>query len=801
MSVNRFFQPGRSQRVSQFVPNQLPAEFLMKMAASKQGRQDQARSTMLKQQMEFDQEALIAQDKEYVKGKKQELDSFIGDRFNQDLTQPGQQAEILSYLTNLKKDKGLAAVASHNKDVRRFKEEIRELKKKGLYSSELEEEALDEFNDYVRSGVFDEEVNFSGLSIPELLDKNKKKKTYFDDMIIEKNDYPLAASQFLANNKINLGETFNDSLMKVTHSGIKPERIKNAVELGFPDYVQSAEGKQELMMYNNAVRNGRIDPRRVTPTDYIKNKMLLAGLERAGVSTTFSGLSDINKQLTDTGGANPDGSVVSPEATILFGDKSAFGTKSVTDMIGKEKALRQQGSINAAENLRNSRVRAIAQYNETGGAKMNLKKGDSNVEDLKNPEIDFSSGVGESTMKLLNNPEELRPGSMPKIKEIRDYNKDPYKNVMAAIEKELKNHESITVSEDNILKSLSEYDKKIYKAIMDSPYSRGAESASIKEVLFGASNLLDPTPEIDNLKRGLYSDYVEGLDSHFSEQTLTTVSHKPKDLSEAEDFTDRLNTAKPGEFEIIGELEDADGNVLSEKDIFKLTEDATIAVNPEGSGWISASVNVGTKENPSYRTVALSPKYEGEDGTFMTMAKMISEEFATSMRAGFYADNITPTKEAFSLPGVNMVKGVEIDNKIDAKNAGKFYLNASIGGEDGEKTLTFSDLGTLNKGKLPRLANEQLSSSIELLLNKQDGITPQARENALEAIMLDINKGERTIDFDSSKLESLDIEDPQNLVLEIRNLLNNPYIADNKKQLELMGMSVDAALASYLPNQ
>jgi len=75
MAVNRFFQPSSGKFVSQFVPEQLPTDLLMKPLAEKQRKADLMQAEVIKLG-EWEQRALPGYDTQFVKQMKSRIEDF-----------------------------------------------------------------------------------------------------------------------------------------------------------------------------------------------------------------------------------------------------------------------------------------------------------------------------------------------------------------------------------------------------------------------------------------------------------------------------------------------------------------------------------------------------------------------------------------------------------------------------------------------------------------------------------------------------------------------------------------------------
>ena len=186
--INRFYKPSRSKYVSQFVPDQLPADLMLKGLAAKQGKYNQMDATLTKFG-EWDQRALKGRDTEYVEEKKKGLSDFIDKSMTQDLGSQEFAREYQSFKKGFQEDKGLKKVASSVAIQDEFQERVKKLKEgKG---TDYDQAFVDDYNrhyaqytaDTTAGGRgFEGDVQLSDPSILEGVDINSEYEKFYDQL-------------------------------------------------------------------------------------------------------------------------------------------------------------------------------------------------------------------------------------------------------------------------------------------------------------------------------------------------------------------------------------------------------------------------------------------------------------------------------------------------------------------------------------------------------------------------------------------------------------------------------------------
>jgi len=186
--INRFYKPSQSGYQSQFVPDQLPADLMLKGLASKQGKYDTMAATLNKFG-EWDQRALQGRDTEYVEGKKKDLESFIDKSMTQDLGSQEFAREYQNFKKGFTQDEGLkkvgASVAIHDE----YQKRVKDLKEgKGTdYDQAFVDNYTRNFSEYTKSTAtggqgFEGSTQLGDASILSGVDINAETEKYFDHL-------------------------------------------------------------------------------------------------------------------------------------------------------------------------------------------------------------------------------------------------------------------------------------------------------------------------------------------------------------------------------------------------------------------------------------------------------------------------------------------------------------------------------------------------------------------------------------------------------------------------------------------
>lgn len=249
--VNRFFQPSRSQYVSQFVEHQLPQDLMLAVLGQKQKQQDLAGANLI-ELGEFNQRALPEADANYVKDYVAQLEGFRDKFSGQDLTSPDFQREYMSILKKHKENvrsgplaQISSAVAQHDEFLKRQKE-LKESKNPDDYNKYLENEYNTRYAEYTKVGGkgYAGDIKLGDESTLTGVNQIKEAKTLFDD---------INASGADASKMLSEGIYYKTGSEGVAHSTIQ-KRVIAMVDA----YKDSPAGNQLTQEYNAMQFPGKV---------------------------------------------------------------------------------------------------------------------------------------------------------------------------------------------------------------------------------------------------------------------------------------------------------------------------------------------------------------------------------------------------------------------------------------------------------------------------------------------------------------------------------------------------------------
>ena len=234
--INRFYKPSQSGYQSQFVPDQLPADLMLKGLASKQGKYDTMAATLNKFG-EWEQRALQGRDTEYVEGKKKDLESFIDKSMTQDLGSQEFAREYQNFKKGFTQDEGLkkigTSVAIHDE----YQKRVKDLKEgKGTdYDQAFVDKYTRNFNEYTKSTAtggqgFEGSTQLGDASILSGVDINAETEKYFDHLKADGRD---------SIKKIAGGLSYKDGWV-----GVSGKKVDAQAARVFDEYYDSRAGEQ-----------------------------------------------------------------------------------------------------------------------------------------------------------------------------------------------------------------------------------------------------------------------------------------------------------------------------------------------------------------------------------------------------------------------------------------------------------------------------------------------------------------------------------------------------------------------------
>ncbi len=186
MAVNRFYSPQHGTYISQFVPEELPANLMLQALNNKQKQYDTAQ-TNLNVLGDWNTRSLGDYDTNYVKGKQSEIRNFIDTSQGQDLSSPEYTRKYVDFVRKFKGDEGLKAVASSVAIDDEYQKRIKDLKdsKDGFaYANALEHEYSTRRQEYTKRGGqgFKGQIQLGDPNVLTGVDKLAEAKPIFDDL-------------------------------------------------------------------------------------------------------------------------------------------------------------------------------------------------------------------------------------------------------------------------------------------------------------------------------------------------------------------------------------------------------------------------------------------------------------------------------------------------------------------------------------------------------------------------------------------------------------------------------------------
>lgn len=127
MAINRFYNPSRGQYVSQFVPNELPAELLLKGILAKRNAENE-QTAQVDKLAEWDMNVLEG-DYEAKEKRKQAIRSFVDNMYGQELSSPDNIRKYKNFVREFKdakEIKGWEAEYAHDAEMQKTKKELQE---------------------------------------------------------------------------------------------------------------------------------------------------------------------------------------------------------------------------------------------------------------------------------------------------------------------------------------------------------------------------------------------------------------------------------------------------------------------------------------------------------------------------------------------------------------------------------------------------------------------------------------------------------------------------------------------------
>lgn len=286
---NPYAQFGRSQRLSQFVDQSIPAELMLRSIAAKQERQDKAQA-LVDQTGLWDLENIGAGDEELVNETKEEIKKFVEEYSSKDKTTSQAQREIKNFVTQLTTDTKLKQVTKNQAKVAAMEKQIAALKLAGHQefspSVKRAQRIIQEYKDSGKKGEA-----FDSIDIEKALNLEAKEASLFDQM-------PAEQKMWFSDAVRNMPEGYTATQ---GWKGITDKRVTDRAKELAKDYKQTPEGQQALALYRELVLDYKkakaagqstdgvgINPDQVSADDYLTSRLIKAGREFVGRQNTLS---------------------------------------------------------------------------------------------------------------------------------------------------------------------------------------------------------------------------------------------------------------------------------------------------------------------------------------------------------------------------------------------------------------------------------------------------------------------------------------------------------------------------------
>ena len=271
----------RNTYTSQFVP--LPLEQFARTNELNQAKQDAEVNTLnVTSNAGHKISGVAKEDNDYVASQLALFDDASSQLAKKDLTQRENQDLAKGLVKGLSRDKDLQTIMSNKSKYDEYVKNKEDSIKAGTYHPANDNGDIT-LRDYLKSGGYK-----SGKTIDPTIykyeDARPIQEQYFNNL------RELGADQVG-----KIGETF----YKYGYDGISEGRISKQATEAIKSYMSTPAAMQEGRVYDLGVRQGTINPKKVSKNSYIFDNFLNAGMERAGMSFK-SGLSEAKNSEAKT---------------------------------------------------------------------------------------------------------------------------------------------------------------------------------------------------------------------------------------------------------------------------------------------------------------------------------------------------------------------------------------------------------------------------------------------------------------------------------------------------------------------
>lgn len=294
---NPYAQFGRSQRLSQFVDESIPAELMLRGITATQKRQDDMQAMLDKASM-WNPDTLEGGDTVLKERTKGEIKDFADEWTMKNMSTAKNQLTVKNYLKGIALDDRIKQVEKNHQKKVAMEEMITKMKAAGASpfdpSIQQAQRTLQAYEKSMKEGEA-----FDKIDVEKALNIEAKERSYFAGM----KDH---GSQWFDNSIKNLPEGF---FGKAGWTGISDKRIIDRAKEVAQDYMNTPEGMQAAAIYRERVLDFKsglpngIDPNKESVVDYLGKRILKAGTPLIGGKSTISAQ---RLPVEKTGGGDDD---------------------------------------------------------------------------------------------------------------------------------------------------------------------------------------------------------------------------------------------------------------------------------------------------------------------------------------------------------------------------------------------------------------------------------------------------------------------------------------------------------------
>lgn len=240
MAINRFYNPSRGQYVSQFVPNELPAELLLKGILAKRKAEDE-QTAQVDKLSTWDMNVLEG-DYEAKENRKKSIRQFVDNMYGQELSSPENVRKYKNFVREFqdaKEIKGWEAQYNHDLEMQKTKKELQEAGNDAYNEAYWDEyQRKRDFYNQNKGWLGQEDVRLTGHNLSKGTNMLEGYKKLYDH---------IKASGTTSTRK--LGEEGYNLAYTQGWEGIKPSTIQNATLREAAVAYQSDLGRQFRQQY------------------------------------------------------------------------------------------------------------------------------------------------------------------------------------------------------------------------------------------------------------------------------------------------------------------------------------------------------------------------------------------------------------------------------------------------------------------------------------------------------------------------------------------------------------------------